>query len=117
MDEDDSVTIFDLAISVPLWEGTRVNIGKQKEPFSHDRVQSMLFGPTHERPAYIDALTRSRNIGILFERWSREARWKWAVGYYNDWLDTGVEQSFSENAHQVIGRVSGLVIDEETAGS
>jgi phosphate-selective porin OprO/OprP len=73
----------------------------------------LLNNPLQERPAYIDALTRSRNIGILFERWSREARWKWAIGYYNDWLDVGVDESFSENSHAVIGRVTGLVIDQE----
>jgi phosphate-selective porin OprO/OprP len=112
-DEDDSISLFDLAISVPLWEGTRTYIGKQKEPFSHDRVQSLAFNPMPERPAYLDALARSRNIGVLVERWSREARWKWAIGYYNDWLEVGVDESFSKNSQSVIGRVTGLLIDQE----
>ena len=110
-DEDNSVSLFDLAIRVPLWSDVHAMVGKQKEPFSHDRVQSMLYNPTHERPAYIDALTRSRNDGILVERWNPEARWKWSVGYYNDWLSDGGRRS--ENPQSLIGRVTGLAMDRE----
>jgi phosphate-selective porin OprO/OprP len=111
-DEENSLSLFDLAISVPITGDIRAMIGKQKEPFSHDRVQSMLYNPSHERPAHIDALTRSRNDGILVERWSREARWKWAVGYYNDWLSKD-DQRRSENPQSIIGRITGLAIDRE----
>jgi phosphate-selective porin OprO/OprP len=111
-DEDDSISLFDLAIRVPLWSDVHAMVGKQKEPFSHDRVQSMLYNPTHERPAYIDALTRSRNDGILVERWNREARWKWAVGYYNDWLSPGGLER-AQNPQSIIARVTGVAIDRE----
>jgi phosphate-selective porin OprO/OprP len=111
-EDENSVALLDIAISVPLWADLHAVIGKQKEPFSHDRVQSMLYNPSHERPAYIDALSRSRNDGILIERWNREASWKWAVGYYNDWLSPGGE-SFSDNPRSIIGRVTGLPIDRE----
>jgi phosphate-selective porin OprO/OprP len=112
---DDEFAVFDLAVTVPVGTDLRVNVGKQKEPFSHDRVQSMLYNPSHERPAYIDGVTRSRNDGILLERWNAQARWKWAVGYYNDWLSPG-GLSFLKNPYSLIGRVTGLPIDREADG-
>jgi phosphate-selective porin OprO/OprP len=81
-----------------------LSIGKQKEPISGERVQSMIYNHMHERTAVADALMPSRNVGIVWNGAGALPYSTWAVGVFNDWFDA--DQDFDESATQYIGRVT-----------
>jgi phosphate-selective porin OprO/OprP len=100
----DSVTLFDWRLDIPFFNNSVMSIGKQKEPISGERVQSMLFNQMQERSAVSDALMPSRNVGIVWNGSSPEKYSSWAFGVFNDWLDT--DQNFDDSATQAIGRLA-----------
>lgn len=98
--------IFDLRLDIPLFPNLNVSIGKQKEPISLDRMTMLLFLPMQERPAVSDALLTSRNIGIVFNGTALKNRSTWAVGGFNNWIESG--KSFNNNSYQFTGRVTAI---------
>jgi phosphate-selective porin OprO/OprP len=95
---------FDWRIDIPFVADSVLSIGKQKEPISGERVQSMLNNHMQERSAVSDAMLPSRNVGIVWNG-SRPSRYTtWAVGVFNDWIEAN--QDFDESATQYIGRVT-----------
>jgi phosphate-selective porin OprO/OprP len=100
----DDFAWFDWRIDVPFIADSVISIGKQKEPISGERVQSMLNNHMQERSAAADAMLPSRNVGIVWNG-SRPSRYTtWAVGVFNDWIET--DRDFDESATQYIGRVT-----------
>jgi phosphate-selective porin len=81
-----------------------LSIGKQKEPISGERVQSMIFNHMQERTAVADALMPSRNVGIVWNGAGSLPYSTWAVGVFNDWFDA--DQDFDDSATQYIGRAT-----------
>jgi len=100
----DSFTLFDWRLDIPFFNNSVMSIGKQKEPISGERIQSMLFNHMQERSAPADALMPSRNVGIVWNGSSPEKYSSWAFGIFNDWFDA--DQDFDESASQYIGRLT-----------
>ena len=95
---------FDWRIDVPFVADTVLSIGKQKEPISGERVQSMLYNHMQERSAVSDAMLPSRNVGIVWNGAGALPYSTWAVGVFNDWLDA--DEDIDEGATQYIGRLT-----------
>jgi len=100
----DSFTLFDWRLDIPFFKNSVMSIGKQKEPISGERVQSMLFNQMQERSAVSDSLMPSRNVGIVWNGSSPEKYSSWAFGVFNDWFDA--DQDFDESATQIAGRIT-----------
>ena len=100
----DSFTLFDWRLDIPFFRNSVMSIGKQKEPISGERVQSMLFNHMQERSAVSDAMLPSRNVGIVWNGSSPERYSSWAFGVFNDWFDAN--QDFDESATQYAGRLT-----------
>jgi phosphate-selective porin OprO/OprP len=109
--EDDDFTFFDYRLDIPLFDHTTVSIGKQKEPFSMDRLAGGAYLPMQERAAMSDALLPSRNFGIVFNGVAAGERFSWAVGGFDDWIDSS--KSFGEGSQQLVGRFTGLAFVTE----
>ena len=100
----DNFSWFDWRLDVPFIADTVLSIGKQKEPISGERVQSMIYNHMHERTAVADALMPSRNVGIVWNGAGALPYSTWAVGVFNDWFDA--DQDFDDSATQYIGRAT-----------
>jgi phosphate-selective porin OprO/OprP len=102
----DDFTLLDYRLDIPLWRELSLSVGKQKEPMSMERLLIGTQLPMAERPAVLDALFPTRNVGISVSGNGFGRRVAWAAGVYNDWFDAS--QRFDESASQVAGRVTGL---------
>ena len=102
LSDQSDVTLYDLRLDIPLGDNGQLSIGKQKEVVSGERLQSAVFNQLQERSAVNDAMFRSRNIGVVYSDASVPHRTNWAVGAFNDWLDS--DASFSNSDVQVTGR-------------
>ena len=100
----DDITLFDWRIDVPFVADTVLSVGKQKEPISGERVQSMLFNHMQERSAASDAMLPSRNVGIVWSGSRPQKYMTWAAGVFNDWIDA--DQDLDKSATQYAGRVT-----------
>lgn len=98
----ENVTFFDWRLDIPFFNNSVMSIGKQREPISGERVQSMMFNNMQERSSVSDALLPSRNVGIVWNGFSPEKYTTWAFGIFNDWMDT--DQGFNDSASQAMGR-------------
>lgn len=101
-----SFVLYDARLDIPLFSNVNVSLGKQKEPISLSRMTLLLFLPQQERAAGLDAFLMARNWGIVFNGTAFKSRTTWAVGAFNNWIDTG--KPFKENSYQFTGRVTGL---------
>ena len=106
IERQDSFTLFDYRLDIPVFENINLSIGKQKEPISMERIMSMVNLPMQERSSVSDALLPSRNVGIVMSGAGQNQHWTWAGGVFNDWFDTGAD--IGDSATQVIGRVTWL---------
>ena len=100
----DDFSWFDWRVDVPFVANSVLSIGKQKEPISGERVQSMLYNHMQERSAVADAMLPSRNVGIVWNGAGSLPYSTWAVGVFNDWFDA--DQDFDDSATQYIGRAT-----------
>jgi phosphate-selective porin OprO/OprP len=103
-DRLDDFTLFDWRLDIPLFEQSTLSIGKQKEPISGERVQSMIYNHMQERSAVSDAMLPARNVGIVLNGGNASRYITWAVGVFNDWFDAN--QDLDESSTQLIGRVT-----------
>ena len=103
-DELDSFALFDWRLDIPFFESSVMSIGKQKEPISGERVQSMIFNAMQERSSVSDAMMPSRNVGVAWNGSNPEMYSSWALGIFNDWFDAN--QDLDESATQYVGRVT-----------
>ena len=109
------VAWFDVRLDIPFFNNSVMSIGKQKEPISGERVQSMLFNHMQERSSASDAFMPSRNVGIVWNGHSPERHSTWAFGVFNDWLDA--DQDFDDSATQTIGRLTWAPLHTEDDSS
>ena len=104
--DQDSVTMFDYRLDIPVFEKVNLSIGNQKEPFSMERVMSMVHLPMQERSAGADALLPSRNFGVAVSSTALNERMTWAGGVFNNWVNES--GSISDNTTQTVGRITWL---------
>jgi phosphate-selective porin OprO and OprP len=95
--------LYDLQFRLPLGP-VKVVIGKQKETISYELSSLSVLVPQQER--ILLPFFPTRNIGVNFSGQLAGGRMLWALGAFNDWLETG--EPFSENARDFVGRVSAL---------
>jgi len=100
----DELAFLDWRLDIPFFNNSVMSIGKQKEPISGERIQSMLFNQMQERSAVADALMPSRNVGIVWSGHSPEKYSAWAFGVFNNWFDE--DQDFDDSSSQAIGRLT-----------
>jgi phosphate-selective porin OprO/OprP len=104
VDTTDYFSWFDYRLDVPLPADLTLSVGKQKEPISLERLTSLAFLPWQERSADDDALLPSRNHGVVLSGTAAGDWLTWAVGAFNNWIDS--DESFSDTSNQLIGRVT-----------
>jgi phosphate-selective porin OprO/OprP len=102
--DTENLTFFDYRLDIPFLKSSVMSIGKQKEPISMNRLTSATFLPNQERPAILDAIFPSRNIGIVWSGSARRSNSSWAFGAFNNWLEE--KNSFDESASQYVGRLT-----------
>ncbi len=102
--DDDSFSLFDWRLDIPFFRNSVMSIGKQKEPISMERLNSLVFLPMQERSAVADALLPSRNIGLVWNGSKPEKYASWAFGVFNDWFDEG--QDFNASTTVYVGRLT-----------
>ena len=98
--------LYDARLDIPIFTHVNMSLGKQKEPISLSRMTMLLFLPIQERAAGMDALLTTRNWGVVFNGTAFKSRSSWAMGAFNNWIDTG--KSFNDNSYQFTGRATAL---------
>jgi len=114
-EELNNIEWIDWRLDIPFFNNSVMSIGKQKEPISGERVQSMVFNQMQERSSASDALMPSRNVGIVWSGWSPERHTSWAFGVFNDWFDD--DQDFDDSTSQAIGRLTWAPLHTEDDSS
>ena len=104
VDTTDEFSFGDYRLDIPLPADLTLSVGKQKEPISMERLMGLAYLPMQERAAFIDALLPSRNHGVILSGTAASDNVSWAVGAFNNWIDSG--QSFSDTSNQLVGRVT-----------
>jgi phosphate-selective porin OprO/OprP len=110
-DTDDEFTWFDYRLDIPLPADLTLSVGKQKEPISLERLTPLTFLPWQERSAAADALLPVRNHGLVLSGTAAGDWFTWAVGAFNDWIDS--DESFSDTSSQLTGRVTWVPLVSE----
>jgi phosphate-selective porin OprO/OprP len=103
-DTDDEFTWFDYRLDIPLTADLTLSVGKQKEPISLERQTPIMFLPWQERSAAADALLPARNHGLVLSGTAAGDWFTWAVGAFNNWIDS--DESFSDTSSQLASRVT-----------
>jgi phosphate-selective porin OprO/OprP len=104
VDTNDEFSWFDYRLDIPLSADLMLSVGKQKEPISMERLASLAFLPMQERSAIADAVMPVRNHGVTLSGTAASDNVSWAVGAFNNWVDSG--ESFSDTSNQLVGRAT-----------
>ncbi len=104
VDTTDDFTWFDYRLDIPLPADLMLSVGKQKEPISMERLASLAYLPMQERSAIADAVLPARNHGVVLSGTAASDNVSWAVGAFNNWIDSG--ESFSDTSNQLVGRAT-----------
>lgn len=102
--EDETFQLYDLRLRVPVGD-VKIDIGKQKQPFVFEVAGLSILNPQQER--ILSPFFVTRSIGVRASGPLAGDRMTWSAGWYNDWLET--DNSFSDNANDWVGRLTGLV--------
>ena len=107
LDDEDSefcsIMNMSLYYKIPDNKGV-ITIGKMKEPWSYEMVGDSVNLLHHER--LLSPFFQSRNIGIRYNMNFAQQNATYAIGVYNNWLDS--PESFDDNGYQVSSRLTGL---------
>jgi phosphate-selective porin OprO/OprP len=104
--KDDALVLFDYRLDIPISNNLLLSIGKQKEPFSLERLSPSHLAAQQERTAASDAFLRARNIGVQISGNFLNDRGTWASGIFNPWIEN--DGGISQNATTLVGRVTAL---------
>jgi phosphate-selective porin OprO/OprP len=102
--KNDEFTWFDYRLDIPLTANLNLSVGKQKEPISMERLASLAHLPMQERSAMADSVMPARNHGITLSGNAASSNVSWAVGAFNNWVDSG--ESFSDTSSVLVGRAT-----------
>lgn len=103
-----------IAVDVPEIS-SKFQIGRLKEGFSLNKVQSGYDGWTSERFTFSDAAIPLLTDGIKWMGYLPERDVLWNLGVYTNWLSE--PESFSYYERQVVGRLVYLRMPSDTAGT
>ena len=99
----DAFQLFDYRLDIPVPADLTLSVGKQRQAMSMERLTALSFLPMQERSAPNDAFLPARTHGLILSGTGGE--WfTWAVGAFNDWIDSG--ESFSDTTNEFTGRVT-----------
>ena len=96
--------LLDLRFGIPLGP-VKLDIGRLKQRFVLEVLPFAVQSPQQER--ILSPFFATRSNGVQLSGHLAGDRMTWAAGWLNDWLDTAL--SFSENADDYAGRLTGLV--------
>jgi phosphate-selective porin OprO/OprP len=102
--DDATFQLYDLRFRIPFGR-VNLDVGKQKQPFVYEMVGLSLVSPQQER--ILSPFFVTRSIGVQASGPAVGDRMTWAVGWFNDWLET--DATFSDNANDYVARITGLV--------
>jgi phosphate-selective porin len=102
--EDNIFQLYDLRFRIPFG-AVKLDIGKQKQPFVYELLGLSLLNSQQER--ILSPFFVTRSIGAQVSGQLVGDRMTWSAGWFNDWLESGA--SFSDNANDYVGRITGLV--------
>lgn len=102
--EDNVFKLYDVRLRIPFGQ-VKLDIGKQKQPFALEMQGLSILNPQQER--ILSPFFVTRSIGMQLSGPLAGDRMTWAAGWFNDWIETGA--SFSDNANDYVGRITGLV--------
>ena len=115
VDTTDDFSWYDYRLDIPLAAGMTLSVGKQKEPISMERLSAMTYLPMQERSAIADAVMPARNHGVVLSGTAAAENVSWAVGAFNNWIDSG--ESFSDTSNQFVGRATWAPAALQTASN
>jgi phosphate-selective porin OprO/OprP len=115
VDTNDEFSFGDYRLDIPLPADLTLSVGKQKEPISMERLMGLAYLPMQERAAFIDALLPSRNHGVILAGAAASDNVSWAVGAFNNWIDSG--ESFSDTSNQLVGRATWAPVAFQNEGN
>lgn len=102
-------SIIDLNLEIPFGtKGGWLTIGKQKEGVGHEYVAPGSQLTYTERGSGVPAFVKQRNFGIRYSNNLLKKRMTFTLGVFNNWIEKGNENSFSDNGMQVTSRVTYL---------
>jgi phosphate-selective porin OprO/OprP len=102
--EDASFQLYDLRLRIPVGR-VNLDIGKQKQPFAYEVTGLSILYPQQER--ILSPFFVTRSIGIKVSGQLVGDRMTWALGWFNDWLESNA--SFSETGNDYVARMTGLL--------
>jgi phosphate-selective porin OprO/OprP len=103
VDDLDTLTFTDWRLDIPIFRNSVLSVGKQKPPFSMERITSMIYIPMQERTAVSDALLASRDVGVVWHWDNTERFTSLALGLFNDWF-VRKHEDFDESTSRFISR-------------
>jgi len=106
IEDQDSFRFLDYRLDIPIANNVKLSIGKQKEPISMERIMTLINLPMQERSSVAEAFLPSRNFGVHVSGNALNRRMSWAVGLFNDFIDSDV--SIDKGATAAVGRLSWL---------
>jgi len=106
LEQQDSFSMLDYRLDIPVFEKMFVSIGKQKEPISMERVMSLIQLPMQERSSVSDAFLPSRNFGVVLSGNALNENMSWAGGIFNNFIESN--KSIGSTTTQLVGRVTWL---------
>ena len=96
--------LYDLRLRLPIGP-VKLDIGKMKQPFSYEIGGLSILKPNQER--ILSPFFVTRSIGAMVSGQAAGDRMTWAVGWFNDWLESNA--TFADNANDYVARMTGLV--------
>ena len=102
--DDTAFRLYDLRLRLPVGR-VNIDVGKMKQPFSQEIAGLSLLKQQQER--ILSPFFVTRSIGVMASGELAGDRMTWAVGWFNDWLESG--KSFADNADDFVARLTGLV--------
>ena len=106
LDDQRTFRFVDYRLDIPLGSGVILNIGKQKEPISMERLMSLINLPLQERSSVATALLDARSFGALIHGNALGKRMSWAGGIFSKFIDT--DQSLNDAEASLVGRLTWL---------
>ncbi len=110
--EQDSFEWFDYRLDIPLSMNSAISIGKQKEPFSMEKLMPLVYAPMQERHVGNDALINSRNVGVVYSYAFTQQRISWAMGVFNDSFEGDFE--LGQSSTELTTRLTHVLFENES---
>jgi phosphate-selective porin OprO/OprP len=102
-----------ISVAVPEALGV-INVGRQKDGVSLNRIMIGYDGWTMERFTFSDAAIPLLADGVRYLGYSPKAHLLWNVGAFTDWLSKN--ETWSYYQHQVVGRLAYVRMDTDSSG-